>query len=393
MTSPDCGRTGRDTFECWLRLPSGRGAFSYTEMKKLEIVQVLRGFAASFVMIYHLKDVLPADHRAKQIMDQVFMSGAAGVDLFFIISGFLMVLIMPEDKGSRWKLSMRFLLKRLIRIWPAYIVATLGFYFIINGLNFYPESIKRLAKSLLFLPLASTEPPFFGHAFLLVGWTLNYEMYFYILIAFVLLFGRYKWLVFFVVIGLTLLVIPAGYTHISIDPSDQGLSGAAYLNLITNPIIWNFVAGVIIGMLFNNKSTRTALELFFFKPYRATAMLLVVLFLVFSGFWERHGPLDWGFAMAVVFIVLLFFSTGKEISYPWYLVYLGDMSYSIYLLHLPVLVAANTIFRRMGLEDTEPLLKIALVALMTLLLSHFLFQNVEKKAGNRLRSCFLPANG
>ncbi len=357
-------------------------------MGKIEIVQVLRGLAAFFVMVYHLKTVLPPEHWAKKGMDLVFNSGPAGVDLFFVISGFLMVLIAPRDTGARLQQSKRFLIRRLIRIWPAYFLVTIGYYVTINALNYYPESVARILKSLLFLPLVSEDPPFLGHAFLLVGWSLNYEMYFYLVIAALLPLGRFRWPVFLVVMAIVLIVIPSVFTRFSLDPLRPELFPYTYLNLITNPIVWNFVFGVLTGILFTTAKSRMLLENVFRSSYLTGVVVSASIGLVLTGYFGQHGPTEWGAAMTVVFIALLFFSTSRQASYPRSLVYLGDISYSVYLLHLPVLVASGTVFRRIGITEVEPLMMIIFTSALTLLLSHFSFQLIERRIGDQLRYRF-----
>lgn len=360
---------------------------SYTlqGMNKIEIVQVLRGFAAFFVMVYHLKDALPPDHWAKKGMDLVFNFGPAGVDLFFIISGFLMVLISPSAATGKPYQSVQFLLKRLIRIWPLYFLVTIGFYFTINALHYYPESIQRLIKSLLFIPLAPEDPPFFGHAFLLVGWTLNYEMYFYLLVAALLPFGRFKWAALLGVMLVTLVGIPLAFSGFTLDPSQQHLFRTPYLNLVTSPMIWDFVSGVLIGIAFRNPRSNALLERVFRNPYLVMIVLVTVTGLMLSGFFWRHGPTQWGAAMSLIFVSLLFYSTARQVSYPRLLVYLGDISYSVYLLHIPVLVASGTVFKWVGIGKSAPVGLIVFALVLTLAASHFSYQIVEKKGGEMLR--------
>lgn len=354
-------------------------------MNRIEIVQVLRGLAAFFVMIYHLKDALPSDHWLKPGMDLVFNFGPAGVDLFFVISGFLMVLVLPFTGTGKLNQSVQFLLKRFIRIWPLYFLVTIGFYFTINALNYYPDSIQRLVKSLMFIPLASEDPPFLGHAFLLVGWTLNYEMYFYLLVAVLLPLGRFKWGALLGVMLITLVGIPMAFSTFTLDPSQQQLFSAPYLNLITNPIIWDFVFGVLIGIAFRSPRSNALLQRIFRHPFLVAIVLAMAAGLVLSGFFWRHGPTQWGAAMALIFVVLLFYSTARQVSYPRALVYLGDISYSVYLLHLPALVALGTIFRWIGIGKPAPHVLIVCAVVATLVASHFSYQIVEKRGGDMLR--------
>ena len=106
--------------------------------------------------------------------------GAAGVDIFFVVSGFIMVVTtMKRDMAPG-----EFLLHRIARIVPVYWVVTILLFAIVMY-GFKPVGIMRmqpdwLAKSLLFIPFdrdGRVEP------IISVGWTLNYEMFFYLLFA------------------------------------------------------------------------------------------------------------------------------------------------------------------------------------------------------------------
>jgi exopolysaccharide production protein ExoZ len=126
-------------------------------------VQAARALAALAVLAYHM-GLLPF--------------GQCGVDIFFVISGFIMSHVAPGDEHG-------FMRKRLIRIVPLYWLSTVGVYVIAvlrpNWLNTTTASVPYLVKSLLFIPFMKAN----GHwgPLNLNGWTLEYEMFFYLVIA------------------------------------------------------------------------------------------------------------------------------------------------------------------------------------------------------------------
>ncbi|KVS23198.1 acyltransferase [Burkholderia cepacia] len=126
-------------------------------------IQAARAFAALAVVAYHMR-VLPF--------------GQAGVDVFFVISGFIMSWVAPNEGRA-------FFRKRLIRIVPLYWVTTLGIYAIAvlrpQWLNTTTAAPEYLVKSLLFVPYVKED----GHwgPLNLNGWTLEYEMLFYLAVA------------------------------------------------------------------------------------------------------------------------------------------------------------------------------------------------------------------
>jgi peptidoglycan/LPS O-acetylase OafA/YrhL len=136
-------------------------------------IQGARALASCVVVAYHLG---------------VMSFGQCGVDVFFVVSGFIMSYVAPEE-------GRRFLVKRLIRILPLYWLSTIGIYVIAmikpNWLNTTTASLSYLAKSLLFIPYLKDN----GHwgPLNLNGWTLEYEMFFYLVIAVALCVVRARW--------------------------------------------------------------------------------------------------------------------------------------------------------------------------------------------------------
>ncbi len=219
--------------------------------EKIDIIQVLRGIAVVMVIIFHFKDIIKPGEFLRRELDFLFDSGAAGVDLFFVISGFIMVFVTRKSTGGI-RYAKNFLIKRVLRIWPLYVIATLTYTIIVAPViaNISLTIALKVLKSIFFIPLSYLNPPYFGYAYLGVGWSLNYEMYFYFLITISLLSGKYRWFLFAALIILTLLIIPIAYGNLTSRPLEARNYGSLLINLITNPIIWEFVYGTIIGLLY-----------------------------------------------------------------------------------------------------------------------------------------------
>src|SRR5947209_976295 len=125
---------------------------------RLHNIQYLRGIAALGVVAFH----------AALTAGVPFRMGAFGVDIFFVISGFLMVAI--TNVNSR---QAPFLRDRIVRVVPLYWIATLVVYLADRR---YTSGPDQLVSSLMFIPRGhSADAPWFFPV-LNVGWTLNYEM-------------------------------------------------------------------------------------------------------------------------------------------------------------------------------------------------------------------------
>lgn len=157
-------------------------------LKRLDIIQVLRFFGAVAIFAYHANYLLP--------------HGGYAVELFTVISGYIIIYSTQSEQSKKG-----FLTKRVIRIWPLYWILTFFMYLIIciqPNLSISSEPIPEyLIKSLFFIPFVNSRG--YDVPILVVGWTLNYEMLFYIIFYFAMLFNH-KFRAALTIVGSTLLV-------------------------------------------------------------------------------------------------------------------------------------------------------------------------------------------
>lgn len=282
-------------------------------------LQMLRAVAAIVVVIFH------ATWRA----GDGWHVGQAGVDIFFVISGFIMW-VLSERRPTPGE----FIRDRVVRIVPLYWVATGGM--VAGGLiGAFPNlelDPAHVIASFLFLPYAS---PNGGETWplLVQGWTLNYEMFFYVLFALVLLAPRSAHLA---ILWSALAVCSAIGVLIT--------SGGVALDFYTDSILLEFAAGVGIGALWTSnrlpsKAMGWALTL------AACAMFVALSFV------EVSGPrfLVWGGPSALLVLgVCTLERRGVTLSTPW-LLFLGNASYSIYLFHtFAISIVARLFGDRLG---------------------------------------------
>ena len=140
-------------------------------------VQALRALAACLVVVVHLAGLLERLGVHGAILD----AGAAGVDLFFVISGFVML----HTTTGRRTAPGAFLLNRVIRVVPLYWLLTLALFTVALAvpalLGATRATLADLVRSLTFVPFV--KPNGLCQPLLFLGWTLNYEMMFYLLFA------------------------------------------------------------------------------------------------------------------------------------------------------------------------------------------------------------------
>ncbi|MGY2924876.1 peptidoglycan/LPS O-acetylase OafA/YrhL [Ewingella americana] len=146
---------------------------------KVYSIHYLRGLAALFVVLFHFRGYLNNIYAQSNLGDLLFSKGAFGVDLFFVISGFI-ICFATEKKELNG--SLKFVIRRFFRIYPLLILAMLV-YFLLVVLR--PES-HDLFKWFLWsvIPLHvdyHAGAPFYGYNMLGIAWTLTYEVSFYLI--------------------------------------------------------------------------------------------------------------------------------------------------------------------------------------------------------------------
>ena len=149
---------------------------------RLDGIQVCRGIAALLVLLFHTTQ-LSQEKLGRSFLGNLFAFGGAGVDFFFVLSGFIIFFVHQADLGRRDRLQ-PFLLKRLIRIYPLYWLVTLvilPIYFLVPKTGYgYERDLAVIVKSLLLIPQQH-------FPILIVGWSLSHEMLFYLLFTLVIL--------------------------------------------------------------------------------------------------------------------------------------------------------------------------------------------------------------
>lgn len=143
-------------------------------LKRLDGIEICRGLAAMLVVLYHASRHIDKA-LGMHFIRQIFQFGHSGVDLFFVISGFIIFYIHGQDIGKKDKLF-SYVKKRFIRIMPLYWIAMLiTFIIAVLGKHQLPVAIQFLWQFFLL--------PANGGMILDVAWTLKFEVLFYMLFA------------------------------------------------------------------------------------------------------------------------------------------------------------------------------------------------------------------
>lgn len=353
---------------------------------KIEIVQLLRGFAALLVCFFHVKGILNYD--GNQLGHLLFASGSIGVPLFFMISGFIMV-VTTQSSTPTLSYVKSFYLKRAIRILPLYYILTFVLIIGLGEFHFFIDHFKLLMSGLFFFPTHLNHiGPSYGMPPLEVGWSLSYEIFFYLILGATIFLGRYRWFVLIGVMTLLVYFIPF-VTNGKVMGELSGYYGYlySYLNMITNPVILFFVVGVLIGLFYGSRYNINSL---IWARSLVVGALLVFVLSYFGVIKLAEGYYSNILVCGILLFALLLRNKVKPYRLPKFLVFLGDISYSLYLVHPIVIIFLPRIFRSLNADIllTKPWYIFIIIPVIIGLssLSYFL---IEKWLCDRLSSFFV----
>ncbi len=293
-------------------------------MARLLTLQAARGVAANLVVISHLS-VLDKKYAGATLPDFAFY-GIAGVDLFFVLSGFVMVAIAGRNISAD-----RFLWRRAVRIYPTYWLVSLlvlAIGWISPALvNSSIQGSISIWRSFLLVP-QETLP------LLAVGWTLVHEMYFYLAFALLLLLrapaltGLAAWSA---LLALGALLIPP-----------DRVASSPILRVLMSPLTAEFMMGAVVGQLYCNKVVRLARIA---GVAGLAALAWTVCFVAPALPLLGGANLDaWRVILFGAPCALVIYSLAaaelRRSPRPWpILASLGDWSYATYLVHVLVIAA------------------------------------------------------
>ena len=333
-------------------------------------IQALRGLAALFVVFQHVR----------------FLNfGAFGVDIFFCISGFM--IMFTTRKSTQY-----FFRKRLIRILPLYYLMTFGTY---GMLLLFPSMFQQtrqdpafLVKSLLFLPFdiggGVIQP------LVRIGWTVNCEMFFYLLffISFHISM-RYRGLICSAFLAGLVGVVQIFTPVISSWQSPVGGMLSPVLMFYGDPVMLEFIFGILAYYLLRFLYNRHLEHPVPMAVSVLSAVSIPVIFCLLAFFTPRINVIGfrrlplWGLPALV--LLLLAFLAGLKLSLPRFFVLMGNISYSLYLVHYyPVMFLDRAVFDFSTLSVLSVIGVILSVAL-SIGLAYLSWSIVERKFSGWLR--------
>ena len=294
----------------------------------LTSLQIGRGLAAMFVVLFHLNNSVWSDAKYfPHPFSSLLSFGNAGVQFFFVLSGFIIYLVHARDIGVPHRLK-TFAIKRFVRIYPTYWLVLAAFIVVLSVEPFWGTADERRIGNFIasFLLIPAPVAPILS-----VAWTLKHEVMFYVVFAFAIIHRR---------AGIALF---ASWQLACLGNALFGSHAFPYdIMLSANNLL--FSLGMVAAYLFRTQHCpRPGL----IAIAGATLFFATGLHQVFA---NDQLPTDayvlmFGLASAIAIFGACSHERSFGINAPRLLGVIGDASYSIYLVHLPVLsVLAKMLF-------------------------------------------------
>jgi exopolysaccharide production protein ExoZ len=343
--------------------------------KKLHSVQAARGVAVLLVLAFHLREV--QHHYLGTPVGSLSAFGNAGVDLFFVISGFVVVGLARKLENTGIRGFFEFTYDRIARIYPIYWIYSLV---LLVPFIFRPSLVNSLARMhgtenyvRSFLLLPDTTSPI-----LLVGWTLVFEVYFYALLA-LALFARLP-------LRVALILWSAAIVICNITGNEFDATQHPFFALARSPLSLEFIFGACISYALLRPLGKALGALLLLASLALVAILCGTTNLPRENIdpWFRtlcYGPI------AVIFLVgAISLETFFCARWLVWLVVIGDASYSIYLSHTLVLSGAGRLLGAMTASDWSKAALVASVAGLCPILGYWSYRYLEIPLQGRFKT-------
>lgn len=292
----------------------------------LKSIQFLRALAALLVVFFHTQSII----HSKVSQDYSFTNfGAAGVDIFFVISGFIMIYVSYnrfETKNASWQ----FIKNRILRIVPTYYLFTTFTVLILLFLPTLYSTLRFDLSNVIFSYLFILSENSAGEAGTVVGvgWTLALEAFFYLIFAIMLNFNRKYLIPAFMIIFLIGSIVGPFIPY-------------AWATTFANTMTFEFLFGCLIGMWYikgrelGKFPSVSLIVLGFLWMYGAAKIDLV------KDAFDYSRVVAFGIPAAM--IVLGTISLEKYLKIHKSILSVGDSSYSLYLIHQYTLMASSIV--------------------------------------------------
>ncbi|MDN0108978.1 acyltransferase [Yersinia rochesterensis] len=344
---------------------------------RLESIQFLRGVAVLLVIAFHFRQYLNDVYAQADLGNRLFGLGEVGVDIFFVISGFIITYsTINREKNT----PLEFTIKRFFRLYPLFIIV-LSISIILN--TTLDTTTSNIIKSYLLIPNDyNSIGPWYGYNINLPAWTLTYEILFYALFGIAISISHKYRTVIAIAIMISACSISQLYFRgaLQIDPITRDVAGESFIRnftFLSNPIIYDFIYGMIIAEIFihikddflKNKLVHVAL----------VCILCISVSLIVSGYNRGGGIERWGFYSFLLVGSMALLSKTNNMTFSRFWVLMGEMSYSLYINHMVVKKLGGIYLRDFGIyKNNGGFTLFIILFILTFAMSYITYNLIEK---------------
>jgi peptidoglycan/LPS O-acetylase OafA/YrhL len=333
------------------------------KQKNLQLIQLLRGIASMLVVLLHITNNSQVETGYNWLWGS-FMFGGSGVDIFFVLSGFIIAYANWKYIGTASYVG-HFLKRRFIRVYPIYwLVISVFLFFQLALPAFYNSHFDtgwiNLLKTYLLLP---------DHIMLNgVSWSLTNEIFFYLVFTVAFLIPNKKYSLVLLIICFVALITASFF--------GGRLAGSnAFTQLFLFSMNIEFLLGVCIVVIVKSIPKRFVYPLLFTGIiYFITAAVLNNSGIVVTSIGAQDAlnrVLLFGIPSFLIILSLVKLELEKTVTVKNIFLQLGDASYSIYLIHLPIVAASFKLIAKLHIQN-----ELLLFLLLTLLFAGVCFLGI-----------------
>lgn len=339
----------------------------------------LRFFFAFFVFLSHLSFIKTDDALFSWLQRNVFFEGYLGVSFFFILSGFVLAFSQRHKIEKNEKINkINFFKARIFRIYPLHILT----FFLSLILILYKGGGIDFLKAILNIFLLQSFIPIqeYFYSFNSPSWSISDEMFFYLCFPFLFSLIIKRTTLISIIFSIIVIILLISVNHIDLSRHKY----IYYVNPITR--LLDFVLGIFLFKIYTflkNKKINL-------KNGTLIESLVIILFIIF---FLPHKMIERAYRYATYYwipmsLFVLVFSLQKgwisKLLSHRFLVYLGEISFAFYMLHLIIINVYQTLNLQINYYFAIPL-----ILIVTIVLSSCIFEFFEKPVNKYLKTKFI----
>ncbi|WP_157764528.1 acyltransferase [Rhodobacter sp. CZR27] len=311
---------------------------------RLDTLQAGRGIAAVYVVLFHAR-LITDERLGVEVSNRFIEAGHAGVEFFFVLSGFIIFHIHRKDLGRPDQLW-GYLRNRLVRIYPMFWIV---FAMFVAG-QAASGQIDKLLSGAINIARAILLVPFDGLPPMTVAWTLSHELLFYCLFALAICSPRIGWMVLAAWWTVCTALIPLSMA--------MGVSPIFPQSFFFSPYNLLFLVGICAA---SYSSHLPASALLCGGLFGGGLLLFSVIILLEPQLHDTVTVVLYGLGAGAMILAAVRAEELRLVRVTRLMTFLGDASYSIYLLHSIAIILATMIVGHLGLAAVLPPLGTALL--------------------------------